>query len=290
MPGPPQGSDARGNLLTAGPPSGAPTPSAQRDSELGDATGPEFKKLVMPSAAPPKSLSSFAGDSASESDEGDSQNDLCEEHASVRASHRFSREETVCIFDWDDTVLPSAWVQEQGLRLDADSWLDDWQRDELQKLAIGAAKVLRSAKRLGTVVLVTNAERGWIELSCDKFLPALYPSLENLKLLSARSAYDSPELTSPFEWKLRAFDHEIGRFFAGDPARRKNVISIGDSAHEREAVIHATGHIPNCRTKSLKLIERPSIDQLRRTHEALGRCMRTVVHHDGNLDLCIRPT
>jgi hypothetical protein len=33
------------------------------------------------------------------------------------------------------------------------------------------------------VVLVTNAERGWIELSCQKFMPTLFPSLENVKAL-----------------------------------------------------------------------------------------------------------
>lgn len=37
------------------------------------------------------------------------------------------------------------------------------------------------AKQLGTVVLITNAERGWIELSCQKFLPTLFPALESVK-------------------------------------------------------------------------------------------------------------
>ena len=80
-------------------------------------------------------------------------------------------------------------VQTQGLRLDAGSELNDWQRSQLSEVATAAAETLRLAKQLGTVVLVTNAERGWIELSCQKFLPTLYPLLEDVKVLSARTTY-----------------------------------------------------------------------------------------------------
>eukprot|EP00929_Paragymnodinium_shiwhaense_P057673 TRINITY_DN2887_c0_g1_i1.p1 TRINITY_DN2887_c0_g1~~TRINITY_DN2887_c0_g1_i1.p1 ORF type:complete len:248 (+),score=59.54 TRINITY_DN2887_c0_g1_i1:304-1047(+) len=182
--------------------------------------------------------------------------------------HRFTFDETVIIFDWDDTVLPSSWVQEQGLRLDGESQLTPTQQ-----------------------VLVTNAERGWIELSSRKFLPSLLPTLEDVKLLSARTEYERPEVVSPFEWKLRAFQHEILRLFherGGGQQKRKNILSFGDSAHEREALIHATANLPNCRTKSLKFVERPRIETLRKQHSLVARCVKKIVHHDGNLDLCLR--
>jgi len=205
--------------------------------------------------------------------------------------HRFANDETVMIFDWDDTVLPSSWVQEQGLRLDGESPLSAVQKEELAALAKLTTETLRMAKRLGTVVLVTNAERGWIELSCQKFLPSLYPVLENVKQISARSEYERPDLPSPFEWKLRAFESEIGRLFPrqpGDEPRRKNILSFGDGVHEREALIHATAQLHNCRTKSLKFVERPRIEQLRKQHALLARCVKRIVHHDGNLDLCLK--
>lgn len=206
------------------------------------------------------------------------------------AGHRFTNEETIVIFDWDDTVLPSSWVQDQGLRLDADSMPSPEQQQQLAELARHAARTMRKAKKLGTVVLVTNAERGWIELSCLKFLPALYPALESVKILSARTEYETPALSSPFDWKLKAFISEIERVLQTDPNRRKNILSVGDSSHEREALIRATHFLPNCRTKSLKFVERPTIDQLCKEHLMIcGSCFRRIVHHDGNLDLCIRP-
>eukprot|EP00929_Paragymnodinium_shiwhaense_P057675 TRINITY_DN2887_c0_g1_i3.p1 TRINITY_DN2887_c0_g1~~TRINITY_DN2887_c0_g1_i3.p1 ORF type:complete len:271 (+),score=68.58 TRINITY_DN2887_c0_g1_i3:304-1116(+) len=205
--------------------------------------------------------------------------------------HRFTFDETVIIFDWDDTVLPSSWVQEQGLRLDGESQLTPTQQEELLDLARLATETLTTAKTLGTVVLVTNAERGWIELSSRKFLPSLLPTLEDVKLLSARTEYERPEVVSPFEWKLRAFQHEILRLFherGGGQQKRKNILSFGDSAHEREALIHATANLPNCRTKSLKFVERPRIETLRKQHSLVARCVKKIVHHDGNLDLCLR--
>lgn len=222
---------------------------------------------------------------APDSEQADSE---CEQEKDRQ--HRFTVEETVLIFDWDDTVLPSSWVQEQGLRLDGDLQLTESQKEELSELARLASETLTMAKSLGTVVLVTNAERGWIELSCQRFLPSLFPILEDVKLLSARSSYERPDLPSPFEWKLKAFVSEIARLFEEDDKkhRRKNILSFGDSAHEREALINATAHLSNCRTKSLKFVERPRIDQLRKQHALVGRCVKRIVHHDGNLDLCLR--
>jgi len=200
-------------------------------------------------------------------------------------THKFSLEETVVIFDWDDTVMPSSWVQEQGLQLDTD--ISAKQQAELGALSQIAQTTITCAMKLGTVLLVTNAERGWIELSCQKFLPELFPLLSHVKILSARSAYECADLPTPFDWKLRAFETEIARVFAGS-SRRRNLLSFGDSSHEREALITATAQLFNCRTKSLKFVERPNVDQLCRQHEFVASCLAKIVHHDGNLDLNLK--
>jgi len=151
--------------------------------------------------------------------------------------HRFSAEETIVIFDWDDTVLPSSWVQDQGLRLDGESIAMEWQQMELADLARLAGDTLQLAKQLGTVVLVTNAERGWIELSCQKFMPALYPYLESVKLLSARTEYERPDMSSPFEWKLNAFQSEIQRIFCADADRSSSARFASLNSHPPSAKI-----------------------------------------------------
>lgn len=220
----------------------------------------------------------------SEDSDSECSDDDCDDGCSP-----FFAEDTILIFDWDDTVLPSTWIQEQGLRLDEDSVATEAQQEQLETMAYSAAQTLSVAKRFGTVILVTNAEHGWIELSCQKFMPSLYPALEGVKIISARSTYEHQGFPSPFEWKYLAFDCEIGSFYSSVSSdRRKNVISFGDSAHEREALIRVTENMHNCCTKSLKFVERPKVEQLLKEHELISGCFRYIVNHDGNLDLCMR--
>lgn len=219
----------------------------------------------------------------------DSDSEYSDDDCDSNSPGSFAIEDTILIFDWDDTVLPSTWIQEQGLRLDDESVVTEEQKAILNNMAVYAQETLLVAKRHGKVVLVTNAERGWIELSCQKFMPSLYASLEDVKILSARSTYEHQGVASPFEWKYLAFETEIHSFyelFSLD--QRKNVISFGDSAHEREALIRVTERMPSCCTKSMKFVERPEVDQLIKEHELISGCFKHIVNHVGNLDLCIR--
>jgi hypothetical protein len=221
----------------------------------------------------------------SEDSDSDSDDDDCD----TASLGPFSMKDTILIFDWDDTVLPSTWIQEQGLRLDDESQPTEDQQAQLNSMAKLAMQTLTIAKRHGKVILVTNAERGWIELSCQKFMPSLQPTLEDVKILSARSTYEPHGVTSPFEWKYLAFHSEICQFYELYPEKqRKNVISFGDSAHEREALIRVTERLSSCCTKSLKFVERPEVEQLLKEHELISGCFKHIVNHDGNLDLCIR--
>lgn len=208
------------------------------------------------------------------------------------SQERFAVEETLLIFDWDDTLLPSTWLHAQGLQIDAGSELTSSQREQLSELATIVAETLRLAKQLGTVVLVTNAEQGWVELSCQKFMPMLYPCLENVKILSARSTFETVDVPSPLDWKIRAFDSEIVRFFGLDTLlqsnKRKNLLSFGDSIYEREALIRVTSCLPNCRSKSLKFIEQPDVPEICKQHMLITKSFGQIVHHDGPLDLCLR--
>ena len=75
----------------------------------------------------------------------DSDGDACAD----KLSHIFEREETVIIFDWDDTVLPSSWVQKQGLNLDGEVPLSSSQKEDLAELCKNAAATISLAKQCG---------------------------------------------------------------------------------------------------------------------------------------------
>jgi len=203
----------------------------------------------------------------------------------------FSYEETFFIFDYDDTILPSTWVNRQGLRLDAGSCPNPQQLAVLGEVAALAAKTIRLARQRGTVIFVTNAERGWIELSCQKFMPTLTPLLENIRMVSARTTYEGPSAPSPLDWKMCAFEDALVHHFGArlaDPNSRKNVLSLGDGIHEREALLQSTQGLFNCHPKSLKFVERPDISQVLKQLELISGNFENIVNHMGSLDLRIQ--
>mmetsp|Transcript_71821 Transcript_71821/g.166143 ORF Transcript_71821/g.166143 Transcript_71821/m.166143 type:complete len:272 (+) Transcript_71821:115-930(+) len=224
----------------------------------------------------------FASD-ASDSERGES------DDSEWASSSTFEVEDTLLIFDWDDTMLPTRWLESQGLSLDSDRAPSEEQLGHLQTLAEHARQTLKEAASHGTVVLVTNAEHGWVELSCQRFMPSLWPYLQGTRVFSARSTFERTGIAEPSEWKFLAFAREIGAFCSlPSSGRRKNFVSIGDSPHERSALIRATEGVAGCCAKSLKLMEKPDIAQLVQEHRLLIDCLADVVGYDGSLDVCIR--
>jgi len=198
------------------------------------------------------------------------------------------RADTLMFIDWDDTLLPSSFLRAEGLRIDGAEPSKE-QADLLRRAARRSARTLRTAKRLGSVVIVTNAEWGWVELSCSRFMPSLMPLLEGVKIRSARSVFEPQGVQSPRSWKQMCFAEELHGFC--EAAKEKgyiaNVLSLGDSVHERDALLRVTDDLPGCWGKSVKLIDRPTMDLFRKEHKYVNLCLKPVVQHGGKLDLCL---
>merc|ERR1719203_2522611 len=88
----------------------------------------------------------------------------------------------------------------------------------------------RACELAGKVIVVTNAEEGWVDLSCKAWLPSLLPTLAQCEVCSARSTYEPQGVTSPAGWKARAFEQAVHQFYSRYPNQSwKNIISIGDA-------------------------------------------------------------
>jgi hypothetical protein len=197
-----------------------------------------------------------------------------------------SKEITVIFVDWDDTLLCSSFLSGAGYRLDSvmegTSTLDK----ELKDLEASVISLLRLAMSFGDVHVVTNAETGWVQLSAKKFLPGVVPLLDRVKVLSARSTYESMFPDSPIKWKYCAFQERLN----ADSKSPKNVISFGDSHVEREAIRAVTRGLSNTKTKSVKFAEKPSMEQLRRQLELVVNCFQYIHGHESDLDLQLTVT
>jgi len=193
---------------------------------------------------------------------------------------------TIIFLDWDDTLLCSSVLSNQGIKLDSDlEGLVDLVA-QLEELSDSVISVLNVAMTYGTVYIVTNGETGWVQLSAQKFLPNVVPLLEKLRVLSARSTFEALFPDSPMKWKFHAFQESLNQEYA-DSHCVKNVLSFGDSHAEREAIRLVTRGLPNTRTKSIKFAERPTIEQLQRQLELVSNCFQYITSHEEDLDLCM---
>lgn len=199
-------------------------------------------------------------------------------------------QDTVIVFDWDDTLLSSSFLSQRGYRLDTPMPVAGELVDALAALAAAVCAVMEQAMaHADRVIIITNAETGWVELSAAKFLPTVVPLLKRVTVLSARSTYERLFPASPLQWKFYAFQQHLAQTLA-QTCVAKNVLSFGDSHVERQAVRAVTRGAVNTRTKSVKFAERPSLDQLRREIELVHNCFQYILTHAGDLDLQLTVT
>jgi hypothetical protein len=176
----------------------------------------------------------------------------------------FPEPESQLIFlDWDDTVLPTSFLA--GHQIGLDSVLPEALAESFEEYAKVVRVTLQVLKLYGRVMIVTNAETGWVELTCAKFLPGLLPEVAELPRVSARSEYEPRGFLGPAAWKTEAFAVQMQRHF-GDA--EPNVLSVGDANHERIAVQRAAKRF-DVEAKSIKFIEKPDLEMLSREHTLL---------------------
>jgi hypothetical protein len=88
---------------------------------------------------------------------------------------------------------------------------------------------------------------------------------------------------------VHAFSQEIAAAYMGKRIEHKrNIISFGDSIHERAAIHKVTATMgPQTRTKSIKFVERPTLEQLKRQVDLVTNCFEEIARHNGCLDLML---
>lgn len=183
------------------------------------------------------------------------------------------------VIDWDDTLLPSTHLSSAGYTLAVDSPrcpVIDKSLEELEHSIIQWLSLLTSNS---TVIIITNAERNWVERSCQKFLPNVWPFIEKCKVISARSQYELSFPGNPMAWKLRAFiDHVIPN---------EQIVSYGDSQSERQALRKMGQMNRGINVKSIKFVELPSIEALHRQIKMVTNCNDYIFNYQGELDLML---
>lgn len=225
------------------------------------------------------------------------------------------RDQTIVIFDWDDTLFPTTWVRDDmALPWNLPCPNKKELIDPLKLCADQALEVIRSAALLSErVVVVTLAQSPWVEKSIECFFPSLEGPMKelNIPIVYARELvkddagdYDKNQFQSNEElmayWtdvKAQAIGNECQTFYSRYEGQTwKNVLSIGDSDFEKEGTKSVTKawtlankrtatQLP--RTKTVKMLDDPTIEELTDQLKLIHSWLPSLVEKDTgfNLDL-----
>ena len=141
----------------------------------------------------------------------------------------------------------------------------------------------------GKVMVITNAEIGWVELSGGRFMPRVVNFLKDasIKVVSARSSYES-FFGDPAMWKTAAFAKEIRECYRGVDPGQVNVLVIGDSLSERHAAHAFAARVPETFVKTVKFVERPSVQQIDMQLKLIISAFGELRDHLGSFDVNMR--
>eukprot|EP00440_Ansanella_granifera_P031819 gb/GFBE01034529.1/.p1 GENE.gb/GFBE01034529.1/~~gb/GFBE01034529.1/.p1 ORF type:complete len:450 (+),score=46.22 gb/GFBE01034529.1/:1-1350(+) len=189
------------------------------------------------------------------------------------------KQETCFVFDWDDTILPTSWLERIHALGGGGPLRPEVQR-QLASLCSAAAQTLHLAGTMGLVIIITNSAPGWVDQSCQLFMPQI------LQLVRSYQIFAKP-MHAPLTFKITTFRRECKQY--------KNLISIGDGDAERAASLRlqappdrktlGVAEEPRQRIKSVKLIDLPTCQQLIVQHEMLQVRLPDVTAFQGSLDL-----
>eukprot|EP01071_Lankesteria_metandrocarpae_P002168 Lankesteria_metandrocarpae@DN2130_c0_g1_i2.p1 len=217
----------------------------------------------------------------------------------VPMSKRPPLHQTVIIFDWDDTLLCTSFINKMSSSSVSSRWVafegpsgsDAHTRAknkistcerQLKLIEAHALKLLKSALKMGRVFIITNAAEGWVEFSSAKYLPLLGPVLEKITIISARERFEPSFPGDYHRWKIHAF-LEVQQSLNNQIIT--NLISLGDSTMEMEAVLVMGKECARALVKTIKFRERPTPFELAKQLEIVEQKFGKICNNARNLKI-----
>ena len=165
---------------------------------------------------------------------------------------------SLIIFDWDDTLLPTTFLTQGGI-FNENLLLSDNDQKKIEKLEKSALKLLNMALTKGDVYIITNAGVGWVEFSAKKFYPSVCEILPKIQIISARGEWEKDYPGDSRRWKIQTFLSLKAKL---DTKLVTNIICLGDSLFEIEAGRVLANSFKEAFVKTIKFKEGPKLDEL----------------------------
>lgn len=212
-----------------------------------------------------------------------------------RSTEPTAPDNAVIIFDWDDTLCPTSWAMEllRVAKSDSDlKRLEQTHAEELEKHCAAVVQMLRQARSVARVAIVTLATPEFWQQSAESFLEPLnvkelFPELGIQVYHAIRPNNCKNKQEAETVAKRKAMKKCLSHFYPAVSARhvRWNVLSIGDSAIEQDALkqlLSERSSGPLCKT--LKFTSTPTLEQLTRQVQSVTPFLEEMVADSTDFD------
>lgn len=165
---------------------------------------------------------------------------------------------SIIIYDWDDTLLPTSFLTPNGV-FDENMILPESDKEKILKIEQSVFLLLTESIEKGNVYIITNAGKGWVEYSANRFYPSIVELLPKIEIISARGEYEKLYPGNSRQWKIQAFLNLLKNV---NIKLVTNIICIGDSLFEMEAGRILASKFTEAFIKTIKFREAPKLDEL----------------------------
>jgi len=202
---------------------------------------------------------------------------LCDEKVWIPGQERPPQHQSVIIFDWDDTLMYTSFLQACGCNL---AFVSPATQRHLASIESSVCALLEVATSLGQTFIITNAEKFWVEECVRLYMPSVAPILAKVTVVSARDEHEAESCGDVSQWKRLAFS-KLGQ--ALDSHIVTNLVSIGDSNFELEAAHLLAKSFALKFVKTVKFQERPSAEELSKELSLLAPKIQSLIQKASNM-------
>jgi len=217
-----------------------------------------------------------------------------------------SLDNAVIIFDWDDTLLPTTYIKQvvdpklptlESIRLgehqEGPLTTKSPHFEKFRKNALVVEQVLREARKVARVDIVTLATKNWVDISAERYFPGL--DVQELLRELDIEVYHCDRQSDLFQHiaqsgrdpclaaKKAAMSKCLLRLYHGSNLHW-NVLSIGDSVCERDALKECLQGAKDAICKTIKIRENLPIADLTKDLQLLIPNLMSLAGHQQDFD------
>ena len=158
-----------------------------------------------------------------------------------------TKDHTVFIFDWDDTLMCTSFVTVKTQKLSEE------EQNIIKELGIIVSKFLEECSKYGNIIIMTNSSKQWIKKTAIHYLKINENLFENIIIISTRDKYLKKGIEKK-KWK----EIELNEILLKYGEKIDNLICASDSEKDIDVFKNISKNYRKINISTIKFKSNPS--------------------------------